>query len=343
MVRVRTRDGAAVAAQRLAGYLVDASEQKAPLAALTLPLAAGANVDVRARVDGSDDLATWRPLGRAPLLALEYAGRRLARERVELAGAPAKYLRITFEPGRAVPSLTVVRGEFADRVVEAPLQWREVDGTADPEHPGDYTFDLRGAFPVERIALGLPEQNTVAPAQVFARASAKDEWRLAGTAVFYRLQRDGAEAVNPPLAVPATTLRYWKVSTDPKSGGLGSRPPKLAAGWSPQSIVFVARGGGPFELAYGSAQAKPAALPIATIVPGFDARATPATLPVATVGAANVTPALAALRAPIDVKRGLLWATLGVATLVLGWMALRLARGMSDKPSQPPPASPPDG
>ncbi len=92
--------------------------------------------------------------------------------------------------------------------------------------------------------------------------------------------------------------------------------------------MFAARGNGPFELAYGSAQAKPVALPIETLVPGFDARVTPATFAVATAGAATTPPAMAALKQPIDLKRWLLWAALGLATLVLGWMAYALGRQM---------------
>ena len=140
------------------------------------------------------------------------------------------------------------------------------------------------------------------------------------------------ETTSPPWPVAAAPARYWKVSVDARSGGLGNQPPALTALWIPQALVFAARGGGPFELAYGSAQAKPVALPIATLVPGFDARVTPATFAVATAGAATIPPAMAALQQPIDLKRWLLWAALGLATLVLGWMAYRA--GAANAPSR---------
>ena len=95
-VNLATRDGAPVASERLAGYLVDASALSAPPAALTLTLPDGANVSTRVRVEGSDDLAAWRVLnGFAPVLAVEFGGRRLSLDRVDLAPGPAKYLRIT--------------------------------------------------------------------------------------------------------------------------------------------------------------------------------------------------------------------------------------------------------
>ena len=190
-------------------------------------------------------------------------------------------------------------------------------------------FDLGGTFPIDRVALDLPEINTVAPAQIYSRRDPKDEWRPVAGTVFYRLRHhDANETTSPATRIVATPARHWKVTVDPRAGGLGSKPPTMIAFWRPHTLVFAARGNGPFELAYGSAQAKPVALPIDTLVPGFDARVTPATFAVATAGAATTPPAMAALRQPVDVKRWLLWGALGLATLVLGWMAYALARQM---------------
>ncbi|MET0441352.1 MAG: DUF3999 domain-containing protein [Casimicrobiaceae bacterium] len=329
-VNLATRDGAAVAGERLAGYLVDASALSAPPVVLTLMLPDGANVSTRVRVEGSDDLAAWRVLnGFAPVLAVEFGGRRLALDRVDLAPGPAKYLRITTVGSEPPLEIAGVRGEFAGRMIDPARQFRKVEGVADTASPGDYIFDLGGTFPVDRIALDLPELNTVAPAQVYSRRDPKDEWRAVGATVFYRLKHpDANETTSLPWPVATAPARYWKISVDARSGGLGSKPPALTALWIPQALVFAARGNGPFELAYGSAQAKPVALPIETLVPGFDARVTPATFAVATAGAATTPPAMAALKQPIDLKRWLLWAALGLATLVLGWMAYALGRQM---------------
>lgn len=344
-VDVRTRDGGTVQPRRLAGYLADAGERKEAFAALRLTPAATSNVDARVRVDGSDDLATWRTLASGvPLLALEYRGQRLTRDRVALSGTPARYLRITFAPSSPVPELASARGEAAARAVEAPRQWRDAEGVVDKEHPGDYAFDVGGTFPVDRVTVTLPEINTVAPAQVLTRGDAReqDAWRLAGTTVFYRLRQDGGETSNPPLPLPPTPRRHWKIHIDAHAGGIGEKVPKLSVGWLPHTLVFAARGSGPFVLAYGSAQAAPAALPIAMLVPGYDERTSPATFGVATPGAKAAAAADDALRTPVDVKRWLLWGTLGFATLALAWMAIRLLRqmGSAGKPpgDHPPPA-----
>ena len=335
-VDLATRDGKGVPSERLAGYLIDASDLKQPLSALTLPLSPGANVTMQVRVEASDDLAAWHSVVAAPLVELEFGGRRLTRDRIELPSVSAKYLRLSFDARGPAPELASVRGEFADRAVEAPRQWREVAGTADPEHANAYTFDLGGTFPVDRITLALAEQNTVAPAQVFVRATPKDEWRPIASTVFYRVRREGGEATNPPLAIRGGDYRYWQVVVDPKAGAVGAKAPQLSAGYYPGTVVFAARGNGPFELAYGSARAVPTALPIETLVPGYD-RANPLspTFPLASAGAPNAAPAGHALDTPIDSKRWLLWGSLLLAAIVLGWMAYSLSRQMR----QAPPAS----
>ena len=330
-VDLATRDGKPIPAERLAGYLIDASNASEPIAALTLPLRSGANVMTRVRIDASDDLAGWRTIiAGAPLLALEFGERRLTRERIEIAPTTAKYLRVAFEPGQPVAELAEIRGEARDRAVEAPRQWRDVVGVAVHNAPGTYEFDLGGTFPVDRVSLVLPEQNTVAPTELFVRASPKDEWRALASTVFYRLRQEGGEATNPPLALGGD-YRYWKARIDPKSGGVGTEPPRLSFAWYPGVVVFTARGKGPFELAYGSARAATSALAIDTLVPGYDrAKRDGASFPSAVSGAVSVEQSGAALEVPIDAKRWLLWASLGLAAVVLGWMALSLSRQMRD-------------
>jgi hypothetical protein len=245
-------------------------------------------------------------------------------------------MRLAFTPSTSIPELAGAQGEFAERIVDAPRQWREAAGSADGAHPGDYLFDIGGNFPVDRVTLVLPDANTVVPAQVYAaavdgqdRAGAQDAFFFVGSTVFYRLREEGSETVNPPLAIGLAPRRRFKVHVDAQAVVLGAKPPTLSVGWRPRSIVFVARGSGPFTLAYGSPQATPVALPIPTLVPGFDRRTSPATFGVAAPGEALAPPALQALRTPIDVKRWLLWATLALATLVLAWMAIRLLRQTS--------------
>jgi hypothetical protein len=323
-VDVRSRDGTPVTGTRVVGYLIDAGANEAPLVALVLPLPPGATVNARLRIDASDDLDRWRTVvADAPLLSLEFNGRRLTRDRIELPPLQARYLRITWLAA-AGPELTAVEGAVGDRIVERPRRVRKAPGTADGEA---FVFDLGAALPVDRLTLELPEVNTVAPIVWEARMNVQDKWRYVGAAVAYRLRGDAGETVDAGYALAATTIRYVRARIDPKAGGVGATPPTLAAGWYPQEIVFAARGNDPFELAYGSRTAAPVALSIVTLVPGYvSGKPLPDNVGTATLSATPSAVNRAALREPLDIKRWLLWGTLVAASLLLGYMALRLSR-----------------
>ena len=215
------------------------------------------------------------------------------------------------------------------RIVEPAREWRSVKGSPVAGREGEFDFDLGGAFPVDRVGVELPELNSVVPAQLYTRADAKAEWRPVVSSVFYRLRQPGGEVTSEPVAVNAPAHRYWQLRIDPKSGGLGREVPSLRVEWRPQEIVFAARGTAPFTLAYGSAAAKPVALAVATLVPGYDAvKGLPSNVGAAAVGEALKAGDAAALREPVDVKRYVLWATLVIAALVLGAMGWRLAKQM---------------
>jgi hypothetical protein len=327
-----TRDGVPVAGDRLIGYVLDTSALSEPLVALVanwtmLPRGVG----MRFRVEASDDLANWRMVvSDAPLIDLEYEGRHLRRDRIEMPATKAKYLRLSWATSQPPLNLAAVFGEYAARNVDPSVQWTEVGGMAVPEQEGDYDFDLKGTYPIDRIVIALPEQNTVVPAQLSARTSPQDPWRVIASNVLYRLRQGDSEVNSPPITVNGVALRYWRLHVDSNAGGLGAGLPRLRAGWLPQRIVFAARGGSPFVLAYGSSTALSNALPIQTMVPGYNTPAAP-TIGVATPQSTSVEALGGAerLTRPIDAKRWLLWSTLVLGVLVLGWMAWRLSHQMS--------------
>lgn len=328
-VDIRSRDGTKVTGSRVEGYLIDAGEGSKPLVGLVVPLQEAGSVNARVRIDASDDLAQWRTVvAGAPLLSLAYETRRLAREMIDFAPLRARYLRLTWltpEP----PGLTAVLGDFGDRVIDPPHHVRKAAGVAEQDNPNAFVFDLGSVLPVDRLTLELPEMNTVVPVSFDVRVTPQEPWHAVGSTVAYRLRQEGGEVVNPVWGMPTSSARYVRARLDPKAGGVGKAPPTLAAGWYAQDIVFAARGDAPFELAYGSRSVPPGALLIHTLVPGIRAgEPLPATVGEATLAAAPSAANRAAMREPLDVTRWLLWGTLIAASVLLGYMGLRLARQM---------------
>lgn len=342
-IDIKSSDATPMVGQVLGGFVLDASALSEPLSALvfTLPGAVGAT-SMHLRVDASDDLANWRTVAPdAVLVNLEYAGRRLVRDRVEIPATRSKYLRLSWNVGAPVIEFTAVAAEYAEHVVEAPRQWRVVAGTPVADHEGDFEYDLGGAYPVDRIDVSLSEPNSVVPAQILARTNATEPWQQVGSTVFYRLREPGGEVTSVPVAVAGGERRYWLLRFDPRSGAPARIAPPMRAGWQPAELVFATRGSPPFTLAYGNRAATPGALPIATLVPGYDAaKGLPPGIAVAYTGQAAELGGPDRLREPPDVKRWILWASLALGALALGWMAWRLSREMGAAPESGGPAPP---
>jgi hypothetical protein len=330
---------------RIIGYLVDNAALERALRVIEVELGAvSGGFSGRLRVDGSDDLAAWRTLvAAAPVLSLDAGGQRLEQRRIELPQQKIKYLRLSWlaeSAGQAAPELVSVRGELADLIVDVPREWAPFNA-AKGEKPGEYTFDLRGHYPVDRIRFELPEPNTIVQIEMLAREKIEHPWHSVARGVVYRLRQNGGEITSPDLAIGVTSDRYWLLRVDQRGGGIGSGLPQIRAGWLPHRLVFSARGAPPFQFAYGNRDAKPAAYAIETIIPGYREATVQSVrqAKTASVQKVNVREAAASpqeelggaarLREVIDWKRWSLWGALVVGVLLLGVMAWRLMRQLA--------------
>jgi hypothetical protein len=343
IVSVTTQDAAAAPEQKLVGYLIDATSLTEPIAAVRVAWPEQTQgLSTRIRIEASDDLERWRTLANeAPLLDLQFAGRRLTRDLVALRPVQAKYLRLSWPAGASPVTLNAVQAEFGERVVEAARQWSEAAGTAVAGNENEYEFDLGGAYPIDRVAIELPEVNAVVPGELLARATREQPWRPVASLIAYRLRQEGGEFTADPTSVFAAGMRYWLLRVDPKSGGFGRGQPRLRAGWAVQQIVFAARGSGPFVLAYGNPNLASSALPITSLVPGYGT----AKDPLAAAGTVRPEASTALggamrLRPAIDLRRATLWGVLLLGVIVLAWMAWRLSKQMQSTPPAQGPAQP---
>jgi hypothetical protein len=292
------------------------------------------------KVDASDDLAAWRTVvADAALIDLEFEGRRLVRNRIELPALKARYLRVTWNGSEAPFEIASVTGVPTDTRVEPARQWRDVGGTPVAQRDGEFEFDLGGKAPIDRVTIDLPEINSVVPAQLLSRDAAVAPWSPVTSLIAYRLHGGEQDLAPAPVVVAPTTARYWLLRADPRSGGLRGVP-RLRAGGPTQEIVFAARGAAPFSIVYGSATAHAAMLPLATLVPGYGTSSAP---PIALATVAGVAPrslgGSARLARPVDSKRYALWGVLVLGVAFMGWMAWRLSTQMKSGAAAPPPAA----
>jgi hypothetical protein len=278
-------------------------------------------------VESSDDLSTWRPWGGGTLARLRYGGSTLRRDDLRLPPRRARYARLVWPRGTRAPEVAGVRVTLA-RAGEPELRWERLEGES-PE-PHVFVFDQAGVLAVERARLDLPQVNTLARVTLSSAADPRGPWRRRVAGTVYRLRHEGHELTAPPLELPATTDRYWRLEVDPAGGGLGRQAPVLELGWRPERLLFVARGEGPFTLAFGSAGTKPAGLAPAVLLDP-EGRADPGRRPrVARARLGEVTELGGADRLTaareIPWTRVVLWVVLVAAVAGLGWMVVGLLR-----------------
>jgi len=65
-------------------------------------------------------------------------------------------------PGAAI-ELKAIVGLSPEQQAQPERSWKEVVATPDAGKPGEYLADLGGRFPLERLALRLPQENTIVP------------------------------------------------------------------------------------------------------------------------------------------------------------------------------------
>ncbi len=336
LVTWRTGKEARQTERKLVAYLVDASRLTQSLRSLDFDWKPGADTHQADLVlEGSDDLRNWRWLGSGTLVSLEFAGEQLSQRHIDIAPTRARYLRLTWTRGDLD-----LHGLEAETVATSKVSHTEIsEMPATPgEKAGEYQFDVGAGLPVERARMLLPATNTLAPTQLLTRTVSTAAWRPLTSATFYRLNLEGRELVSPPTAVRIPGDRFWLARVDQRSGGIGKELPKLEVTWSPGRIAFVARGQGPFSLAYGNPQARAGSLDAAVLIPGYQPGAD-VSLPQANTGAeiasnAVAPPAEEERIDPAARKRYMLWGLLVLGVAVMGWMAMRLGRDMKENPSK---------
>lgn len=268
--RVEAGIGARPATTGMAGqWLVDASGIREPVRALLLewqrptqPLQAGY------RVEGSDDLRSWRTLnGSTTLLDLERSGERLRQNRISLDGQ-ARYLRLQPLRAGAGPVLTGVSAELPPAPAQVQWQWLELRGErrSDGRREG-FEFRLPGRFPVERADVSLPG-NTAVEWSLHSREDGTGSWTWrAGPWMSYQVGDGGR---SDPRALAAVVRdRHWRlVPATP----IGEAVPVLRLGYRPEVAVFLAQGEPPYALAAGSARARRGDAPIRALLDALRAQ-----------------------------------------------------------------------
>jgi len=320
--------------QAVRTYLVDLSPLRRSLARLRLEWTSpGKNWTATVGVDASDDLAAWTPVQpRATVADIRYGGRRLLRNVIELEPTAKRYLRLRqLDSGPAIHPVRIL-GRIHPEGRQAIRAVRKITGRPLPDSPGVFEYRTAGAFPVDRVNLVFDQANSMAEAVLESRSDAHGSWKKRTRGLFYRIDLDGTSLVSDPLPVSMTMDREWRLTVDDPESTIGRGIPRLEISYRPHDLFFIARGSGPFTIAFGSARAKPLKVNVAALFEGIGRRheqgierwVTPEREKIVLGGPRRLSPE----PQPLPKRRIVLWSVLLLGVLVVAAMAWHLARRM---------------
>lgn len=321
----------------ITGFVLDARDvETAPIAleldwrALPQPFL------LEVTVDQSADLTNWRAVGRASVAALSIDGAEVRHARVPVRASAGGYLRVT--PSRTVADWHLMRAALVSSsaapaatsaVRTAPLGAAEQPDDAVPEA---LYFDAGATLPVAAVSLAFAAGDGWARADVAASRSLEGPWTtVAYSALFYALSFEANEFASDAVSVGRQEARYWRVVP---SAPLRGQRVELELTFPQEYLRVAANGAAPYLLAAGTL-AKEAG-PDTTLSSVWTQLGPPAdAVPLAALGERRELGGAAALvpewRFPW--RAAALWTVLIGGVLVVGTMAVRLAREMRSQPS----------
>ncbi|TVO57646.1 DUF3999 family protein [Denitromonas halophila] len=329
-VRVEVDRTAPAAVSALPGYLLEVKDFDAAVDELTLIWPEATPFEAVVSVQASDDLQQWRTVAhRRALLSLGEGEARIVQDRIALPAVRSRYLRVDWVG--TPPPVTLQRAALVSsgRAVSVAREWVELSGQVDAR---TIDFSSPGLFPVDALRLVPVSDSDVISARVASRAAVSGRWQWRARTVGYRLQQAGGVDEGEATTIAPTRDPLWRVTLDADA----TEVPRLALGWTPESVAFVARGAGPYTLAVGHASAPSVWQAPGQVVPGFGTDRA-AALASARVRA-GAAPVAAAPREPAPWQAGShwwLWGALLLGVGVLGAMARGLWREMGTAKDTP--------
>jgi hypothetical protein len=129
------------------------------------------------------------------------------------------------------------------------------------------------------------------------------------------------------MKIDLTPFRYWLVRVLRPTGSASSSAPRLEVQWRASNMLFLARGAGPYTMAYGSGSAMGAAAPLASLPNSLAPLTATLGSPVILGGESRLKASLA----PDGWRNIILWIMLIAAVAVLAWMACRLIKELKPR------------
>ncbi len=269
----------------------------------------------------SNDLAGWKLYDKKQTVARFGDKEKTEHFRVEIPKKSPRYLLLNL--GESAPKLAGVEAVFDPQSRPGKLQASVFTGVKSSDGM-EVVYDTGGYYPIVAINFILPKPDTM-NVDVKNRMTEKAPWAFKAEGDIYRFKPDakGNERKNAPFEIDSRAPHWLLHSTGPVPF---VNAPDMEIQWEPYKLVWLARGEGPWILAYGNHDSgmvfdnnlrlvDDGTLLEASIV--GEERYTPRSEPAAFMDA--------------DKQQWMLWAVLILAVLVLSGFAYVVAKGMIKK------------
>lgn len=290
------------------------------------------------RVEQSSNLTDWRIVGNAAVATLAIGGAEVRHTRVPVRGASSGgYYRITAARAardwylqRAV--LVIAESAAATPPLTARVSPLPASALPPDAVPEALYFDSGATLPVSALDLQFAGDTGWARTDVAASTSLAGPWQpIVYGELFYELTYEGRQFASPAVVAGRRELRYWRVVP---TAPLRDARVELTLEFPQEHLRVGANAGAPFMLVAGTTAEEAGPDPTFAAVwseISSEARA----VPLARLGARRELGGAASLTAPqpFPWRTTVLWAVLVGGALVVGGMAVRLAREMQQKPS----------
>ncbi|MDR1506863.1 MAG: DUF3999 domain-containing protein [Treponema sp.] len=272
--------------------------------------------NARVSMRTSGDLSQWTDYGKTQTAAF-YDNPGTDRNEFDI--PRARYILLEFNG--SIPAIHSAQVRFDP--VENPAAMRETSFAGTKSADGKTArYHTEGRFPAARLAFSLSRPDSIR-ITVKDREAEEAPWRDGGETTVYRIERPGeAPSVNGPIDIRTyyeeSRGPYWEIEV------LGEQildeVPEMILLWEARELVFLARGNGPWTLAYGSTEYGPPESPL-SIQDGDQ------TFPAALGRAVYVTPKTEKVITE-KWKQMLLWGVLGLAAAVLSGLAVYIIKSV---------------
>ncbi len=234
-------------------YLLDLDNIDSSLAALRLEWQTdGPGKLLPVIVEDSDDLISWRRVNRSTLADLVFMNNRLRHGDIELPGKTSRYLRLRAENGAVLPQLSMVEAIYSPQQEEATRRW--IDQPFHIEKKDGRIFleiELLYELPIDALKMEFDQPNSLVKARVMSLGPS-EKWRYHGEGLFYFLTDNGNVLHNEPMIMERHTPSRLRLELMEDVVGAELESTRIFLGYTPQEILFIARGSSPFTLAYGN-------------------------------------------------------------------------------------------